>query len=31
MATYGQTFNGEFQGTYDLVSWDPRGAGSYTL
>ena len=27
---FGETFNEIFRGTYDIVSWDPRGVG-YTL
>ena len=31
MAQYGQSVSTIFQGTYDLVSWDPRGVGLFTL
>lgn len=27
----GQVFSDDFQGAYDLISWDPRGVGLYTL
>jgi hypothetical protein len=31
MKIFGDLVSKEFQGQYDIVSWDPRGVGSYTL
>ena len=28
---FGPVFSNDFQGAYDIVSWDPRGVGLYTL
>ena len=31
IAALGQALSEDFQGAYDLVSWDPRGVGFHTL
>ena len=31
VAQYAQNVSTIFQGTYDLISWDPRGVGLFTL
>ena len=31
MANYGQNISSLFLGAYDVVSWDPRGVGSFTM
>ena len=31
VSAIGQLINQQLDGTYDNVSWDPRGVGKYTL
>jgi pimeloyl-ACP methyl ester carboxylesterase len=31
IAEYGQNISALFEGTYDIVSWDPRGVGLFTM
>jgi pimeloyl-ACP methyl ester carboxylesterase len=31
VTSFGDQMSKDIQGHYDIVSWDPRGVGSYTL